>query len=742
MLGRSLLTARVLVPLFFFASPIFGEVSFVVDSGVQTIFKDNVTPIVISIEWPADKTIFNPGDSITWEVMDNDQVIASDMIIGDALPTEIVTDITMKNRGRRTIAIDVHLNGQRLSTSSEFQVYASIVAIFPLIFVIVTAALTQMVELSLTFGIFVGAGIYTGSMTKGFLRTLEVYFVDSLGNGGHAFVYLFTFFLAGLIAIIERSGGLAGFAQTVSRFAKSSFSGQLACYFSGVLIFFDDYANSLVVGTTMRPTLDALMVSREKLAFIVDATAAPIASLVPLSSWIGYEISLINDEIEKIIAQNGENLTISTSGFTVFLESVKYRYYSIFMLIFVFLNVVLKREFGSMLIAERKVVVYGRTDGGEGGSEGSKKIKSDSSPKSDTPAKLWNFILPVLLLIFFIFYLLVLSGEDGSDQSFMDKIEGSDSYVALLDGTMATALITVLFYLVQFKKDGNIVLPELRSFLTLCGKRTNIDDDDDIGDESVKGSDDVPVPIVTVREAVDAFLSGCAKVFPALIVLTLAWATGAVMTDVGADRLFASWIGDGLSPKSLPTISYIVSSLIALCTGTSWGTMGIMFPIMLVPTYNSSNGDARIFYATVAGILAGSITGDHVSPISDTTVLTSLACECKLISHVRTQLPYASIVAFWSIIVGTIPIGYGSKYPNGVAIALGFVTMASSAFFLGVPVLNSTGNYCPSTELWFKIKSLLKIKGENEELKQLREDTVAKYHQTISGSKEIFEEDV
>jgi len=250
-------------------------------------------------------------------------------------------------------------------------------------------------------------------------------------------------------------------------------------------------------------------------------------------------------------------------------------------------------------------------------------------------------------------------------------------------------------------------------------------------------SNDMPVPIVSVHEASECFLAGCAKVFPALIVLTLAWSIGAVMSDVGADRLFANWIDDGLSPKSLPTLSYIVSSLIALATGTSWGTMGIVFPIMLVPTYNSSNGDETIFYATVAGILAGSITGDHVSPISDTTVLSSLACECNLIAHVSTQIPYAGIVAFWSILVGTIPIGYGSSYPNAIAMLLGLAMTALTVFFLGVPVINSTGSYAPTTELW------LKIRGESEELKKLREDTVGKYKQLNGGGGggESFEEE-
>jgi len=715
--------------LLFFATPILCEdvqpdvVSFVVDSGIETIFKDNLTPIVISVAWPNNA---NENSTFAWEVKDGERVIVSgDSSSSDGLPENIETEIIMKKGGRRTITVDLNVEEGVYSTSSEFQVYASIVAIFPLIFVIVCAVTTQMVELSLAFGILVGAGIFTGSLRQGFIRTLETYLVNSVGDGGHAYVYLFTFFIAGLIAIMEKSGGIAGFARTMSSIVRTSLTGQLSCFLSGAIIFFDDYANCLAVGQIMRPTLDSVMVSREKLAFIVDASAAPIASLVPISSWVGYEISLIDEELEKIMAKHGEDLTIATKGYSIFLYSMKYRYYSIFMLIFIFINIVSKREFGSMLIAERKVVVYGRTDGGDGGSKDIKKLKSDSFPESDTPAKIWNFIVPVLLWIFFIFYLLVMSGDDGTGtMSFLQKIESSDSYVALLDGTMATVLLTMLFYLVQFKKNGELVMPELRSFFSLCGKKSRGGDD---ADESSKGGDIPPVPIVTVRESSESFFSGLAKVFPALIILTLAWAIGAVMSDVGADRLFASWIKTGLNPKALPTVAYIISTLIALCTGTSWGTMAIVFPIMLGPTYNATD-DEIIFYATVAGILAGSITGDHISPISDTTVLSSLACECDLMAHVSTQLPYAGVVAFWSIIVGTVPIGYGSHYPNLIAIFLGFVTIAGTIMGLGVPVINSNGRYSPTTELW------LKIRGENEALNQLKNDTIATYEQKNSNT--------
>jgi hypothetical protein len=184
------------------------------------------------------------------------------------------------------------------------------------------------------------------------------------------------------------------------------------------------------------------------------------------------------------------------------------------------------------------------------------------------------------------------------------------------------------------------------------------------------------------------------RIFLALVVLTLAWASGGTMNAVGADRLFAAWIVEGIDPQLLPTLSFLISLLIALATGTSWGTMSILFPLILVPTYISSNGDPLIFYSVVAGVLSGSVAGDHMSPISDTTVLSALACDVTLVAHVSTQAPYVLISVLWSIIFGTIPIGYDA-WPNMVGIALGWVTIGLFVYFVCAPVISPTGHWDP-----------------------------------------------
>jgi Na+/H+ antiporter NhaC len=223
----------------------------------------------------------------------------------------------------------------------------------------------------------------------------------ALADVGHAYVYLFTFFLSGLVAMVERSGGMIAFTKTVSTYAKTARSGQAAAFLVGVVVFFDDYANTLLAGQSMRPLIDSLFVSREKLAFFVDATAAPIASISPVSSWVGFEVGLIQDEIDRIIEFQGtEDIGIKTSGFAVFLESIKYRYYPILMLILIMLLIFAQRDFGPMLIAERKTEVYKRTDGGDGSASGTgAAFGEENKPPADQALRSWNFFFPITLLV-------------------------------------------------------------------------------------------------------------------------------------------------------------------------------------------------------------------------------------------------------------------------------------------------------------------------------------------------------
>lgn len=251
----------------------------------------------------------------------------------------------------------------------------------------------KQVELSLGMGVFTGACMVTGTIAAGFRSTLDVYILEALASVDHGYVFLFILFMAGLVGLIEKSGGLAGITAALRGFVKTSRTAQGSAFFAGVAIFFDDYANTLVAGASMMPLTDMCSVSREKLAFVVDATAAPIASIVPISSWVGFEISLIQAELEKIQSEFPDN-DLAPSAFSVFVETIQYRYYCIFMLFFIPLLILSGRDFGPMLVAERVVRVYGRTDGGPGAALAAdgNAIVSHNAPSEDTPCKWWNMV--------------------------------------------------------------------------------------------------------------------------------------------------------------------------------------------------------------------------------------------------------------------------------------------------------------------------------------------------------------
>ncbi|CAB9514144.1 Inherit from COG: Na H antiporter [Seminavis robusta] len=593
---------------------------------------------------------------------------------------------------------------------------------------------TQMVELSLLSAVFVGACMVSGNIKDGFKTTLDDYILNSLSSVDHGYVYLFTLFLSGMVGMLQKSGGMIGFTQAIAQYAKSPRAGQVATFAICCCVFFDDYTNLLLTGSSVKPLTDLLFISREKIAFIVDATAAPLASLTPISSWVGFEVSLIQTEISRLEAIYGaENLTIDTSAIAVFLQSIKYRYYPIFMVVLIPFLIYSQRDFGPMLVAERKARVYRRNDGGDGRAKHSGDENTEANePRPDTPRKAWNMAVPIALLVFFIFYLLIRTGDDGSGtQSFTEKIESSDSYSALLWGTMGATGVTLLFYLFQFVYDGEIVLPTWTVFKSCMGLShsdapasqednylaNNVSINEVEGEESALIANPPKArSLMSVYDSVEAFLCGMGKIFPALIVLTLAWASGSIMTAVGADRLFSRWITQGISAQAMPTISFIISVFMALATGSSWGTMTILFPLLCVPTYQVANGDPTIFYATVAGILSGSVAGDHVSPISDTTVISSMSCGCKLLGHVITQAPYATIVSLVSILFGTIPIGHDA-FPNIVGILLGVVAIGLFVYLLCAPILSPTGRFDPITQLWLRFR-------KESPLTQLQADTI------------------
>ena len=321
----------------------------------------------------------------------------------------------------------------------------------------------------------------------------------------------------------------------------------------------------------------------------------------------------------------------------------------------------------------------------------------------------------------YIFYLLVWTGKDDSnpDQTFVEIMEASSSNKALLWGTMAAVLTSVAFYFIQDYKDGKIiwfnavgwVKRAQRASRKYCNGRTSNDGHNETHSRV----------LLTYDEALCSFILGMEKVFGCLVVLILAWSSGAIMKAVGLNRLFGAIVTNpAFDYTLLPTISFVISILIAFATGTSFGTMTIMFPLICVPAYEASQGDPNIFYGVAAGILAGAVAGDHASPISDTTVLASIASECTLINHVKTQAPYAAMVSIWSVLVGTLPSGRGA-ISNSVCILLGFLAMAIHAFLTSAAPLNKSGRFDIFTELYLWITKNYYLADLKEKTKQVHE---------------------
>jgi len=703
---------------------------------IATIHNGRTFEVIQGLVWSEQEFVSNSTNVLLWTMFVDGNEQASgeiDLSASRALPSEInAGTASVSNSGTHTIEVVVSVDDIESGASRDYQSFNKGASFAPLVVVLVFAVTTHMVELSLGLGVFVGACMVSGTITDGFKTTLDTYILEALASVDHGFVYLFALFMSGMVGMLERSGGLIGITDALRRFVRTARSAQLTAFTCGLIIFFDDYANTLVAGASMRPLLDAMCVSREKLAFIVDATAAPIASIVPISSWVGFEVGLIQAELDKILARD-PNPSIVTTGFGVFLETIKYRYYCIFMLFLMPMLIIADRDLGPMLIAERRCRIYARTDGGDGAARatgGDEQLKSTNAPTPDTPCRWWNMAFPVLMLIFYIFYLLIVTGDDGSGtQSFLDIMQNADSYSALLWGTMAGALTAWAFYALQDKKGDRIIwfnvkghVGKLRRWCTSCFQRFRRNEslDEYEEDEGVEEKEHSK-PLMNYRDGMDSFLRGLEHIFGALVVLTLAWASGHIMTAVGLDRFFGVLISESnLNYQMLPTISFVVSMVIAFATGTSWGTMTIMFPLMLGPSYDASGGDPVIFYGVTAGILAGAVAGDHASPISDTTVLSSMASQCQVLEHVRTQAPYVLVVVTWSILVGTIPAAGTQAYPNGVAILLGFIFLLLHVIFTAAKVVNKSGRFDCFTALYMWIK-------KDKDLEFLKQETKRAY---------------
>ncbi len=516
--------------------------------------------------------------------------------------------------------------------------------IIPPLLALLLAFLTRNVILSLFLGVLSGAWMITlvsgdllGAVSGAFFNSTD-YFIGTLADRWDAGIIMQVLVIGALIALITRMGGMRAIADVLTKIAKGPRSAQIAMWLSSWVIFFDDYANALIIGPIMRPLADKFRISREKLAYIVDSTAAPVAGIMLISTWIGTELVNIN-----------EGLTIAgitgITAYGIFIDTIPYRFYNIMTLFFVFATAFFLRDFGSMHKAEMRARTTGDTI--NPGSEVMEEEQYDEEKaeikenyailkesKKITPPNIWNAIIPVGVLIVSAVILFYTNGAATLDPEYLASLSffeavreaysASDASIVLFQAGLLACIVAILMGFVE--------------------------------------------KIFTLKDGIETWAHGMKSMLFVCIVLILAWSIGSVIGDLGTAHFLVDNLSEALPAFIVPALIFIIAAVVSFATGTAYGTMAILLPlcIPLAAAIAGATGmemtSAMEAYGYIivcsSAVLTGAIFGDHSSPISDTSILSSMGAGCSLIDHVMTQLPYALTVGV-VVIFGYILAGLG-----------------------------------------------------------------------------------
>lgn len=541
-------------------------------------------------------------------------------------------------------SIEMRLVAQgQVSAVGSTRAIAGWLSVLPPLLAIAVALLWKQVIPALFLGLWVGSATIIGfgprAWLQGALDTFQVYVLGSVTNPNQASILLFSFMIGGMVGIVMKNGGMQGVVQIIVRWATSARRGQLTTAFLGVVIFFDDYANTLVVGNTMRQVTDRLRVSREKLAYIVDSTAAPVSCIALVTTWIGYEVGLIGTSIEP--------LGLGMSAYSVFLNSIPYSFYPFLTLFFVFTIANTGRDFGPMHAAEQRARSTGQVLAPGASVDAAASDSAELELKEGMAVRAMNAVVPIAALIGSVLVGLYVTGEG---DNLRDIVGSADSYTALLWGSLIGVLVAASLTLAQ--------------------------------------------GLLNTGEIVDAWYSGLKSMLFAMIILVLAWSLAAVSLQLHTADYLVSVLSGSLVPGVVPALVFVLAAATAFATGSSWATMGILMPLVVplvwaVLNAGGATGSLHVLYSTVACVLAGAVLGDHCSPISDTTILSSMASGSDHVDHVRTQLPYALTVGTVAVLVGTLPTGFG--VPWWLCMPIGATVLYAIVRYVGRPVEEPTG---------------------------------------------------
>ena len=537
------------------------------------------------------------------------------------------------------------LSGIALAAEGEAAKNYGFLSLLPPLVAITLCFLTKRVLASLFIGVWVGASILIGWNPIGGVTKTLGYIVENAADSWNATILLFDFVVGGLIGLIYLSGGAQAFVKSVTKKVKTARDGQVAAWLFGLVIFFDDYSNTAVVGNAFRAVSDKLRMSREKFSYIVDSTAAPVASIALISTWIGYEVGLIGDAIE--------GTSVAMTPYTIVLYSIPYRFYSIFAIILVLAIALSGRDYGPMLKAEYRARTTGKVF-----ADGATPLSGGSELKvlEGVPQKTMNMVVPIVVLVGVSIFGMWWTGGGTSAESFTAAISDADAMTALLWGAMFAVIVAIIMYKVQ--------------------------------------------GIGTLADMMDAFVDGAKMMLLANLILLSAWSIGSVCGEMGTAPYVVEAVKGVISPLLLPMVIFLICNLISFATGTSWGTMAITMPIA-VPLALSLGVPLPL---GISAVLTGSVMGDHCSPISDTTIMSSMFSGSDHIDHVKTQIPYAFTASGVAVLAY---LAAGSGMSVALVLPLGIVLVGILLYLFSAISAKTSGISLPLAES--KIKEVKEV---------------------------------
>ena len=489
-------------------------------------------------------------------------------------------------------------------------VYATFWALVPPVVAIGLALITKEVYSSLFIGVLMGGILYSGFSFEGTITHIfEDGMINVLSDSYNVGILIFLVILGAMVCLMNRAGGSAAFGQFAADHIKGRVGAELATILLGCLIFIDDYFNCLTVGSVMRPVTDKFKVSRAKLAYLIDATAAPICIIAPISSWAAAVTGFVEGE----------------DGFSIFVRAIPYNFYAILTIVMMIGMVLLRTEFGSMKFHEKNALK------GDLYTTPGRPYDTEKQPEVSVRGTVLDLLIPIISLIICCMVGMLYTGEFFSGEDFVTAFSQSDASLGLTMGSFFGLLITIGLYQVR--------------------------------------------RVLKFSECMACIPEGFKSMVPAIMILSFAWTLKAMTDSLGADVYVATVVASSARSllNFLPAIIFVVGCFLAFATGTSWGTFGILIPIV-VAVFENSNPDLMII--SISACMAGAVCGDHCSPISDTTIMASAGAQCEHVNHVTTQLPYAAtaaVVSFFSYIIAGFVQSAWIALP--IAIALMVVTM-------------------------------------------------------------------